>query len=173
MITGFPVMSAIPIPALQRRLRIYRPPVNVDLEVEVTADRDRVARLPHGADPLPGIYALAAVDQGRARHVGVEVGAALAFAVNQEVVAVEDRVIAGPQHPAGSHRHQGGAAGGDDVKALVGAAAATGGAEFADRAAGPVPALDREDVVVVRGGPIAIENLRRRRGGGKAKEEKR
>jgi hypothetical protein len=80
--------------------------------------------------------------------VGVEVGAALAFAVDQQVVAVEDRVIAAAQHLAVADRYQRRATGSDDVKALVGAAAAAGGAEFADRTAGAVRALDREDVAV-------------------------
>jgi hypothetical protein len=56
---------------------------------------------------------------------------------------------------AAPHRYQRCIAGGDDVEALVGAAAAARGAEFADRAAGSVRALDREDVVVVGGGAVA------------------
>ncbi len=123
--------------------------MDVDLEVQMAADRDRVAGLPHRADALAGVDAPAAVDQGRAGHVGVEVGAILAFAVDQQVVAVEDRVIAGLQNPAAADGYQRRAAGGDDVKALVGAAAAAGGAELAaDRTAGAVRALDGEDVAV-------------------------
>lgn len=142
-------MSAIAIPVPQGGLGVCGNAANVNLEVQVTADRDRVAGLPHRADSLADIDAFAAVDQGRPRHVGVEVGAILAFAVDQQVVAVEDRVIAGPQHLAAPDRYQRRVAGGDDVKALVGAAAAAGGAEFADRAAGAVGALDREDVAEV------------------------
>ena len=123
--------------------------MHVDLEVEVAADRDRVAGLPHGADPLAGVDALAAVDQRRPWHVGVEVGAVLAFAVDQQVVAVEDRVVAAAQDSATADRDQRRVAGGEDVEALVGAAAAAGGAELADRAAAAVGALDREDVAVV------------------------
>lgn len=130
--------------------------MHVDLEVEVAADGDRVAGLADEADGLTGVDALAAVDQRRPRHVGVEVGAILAFAVDQEVVAVEDRVVAGPQHLAVADRDQRRAAGGDDVEALVGAAAVAGGAEFADRAAGAVRALDGEDVAVVGGGAVAV-----------------
>lgn len=121
----------------------------MDLEVQVAADRDRVAGLPHRADALAGEDALAAVDQGRAGHVGVEVGAVLAFAVNQQVVAIEDWVIASAQDCAAADRDQGSAAGGDDVEALVGAPAAAGGAEFTDRAAGAVRTLDWEDVVEI------------------------
>jgi hypothetical protein len=147
--------------------------VDVDLEVEVAADGDRVAGLPHRTDSLAGVDALAAVDQGRPRHVGVEVGAVLAFTVDQQVVAVEDRVIAAAQNFAVANGDQWRAAGGDDVEALVGAAAAAGGAEFADRAAAAVRALDREDVAVIGGGAVAIEDLRGGTGGRKREEEKR
>ena len=124
--------------------------MHVDLEVQMAADRDRVAGLPHRSHRLPGVNALAAMDQRRAGQVGVEVAAVLAFTVDQQVVAVEDRVVAGPQYPAASHRDQRGAACGDDVEAFMGAAAAAGSAEFADRATGAaVGPLDREDVAVV------------------------
>ena len=122
--------------------------MHVDLEVQVTADRDRIAGLPHRADSLTGVDPLAAVDQRRSRHVGVEVGAVLAFAVDQQVVAVKDRVIAAAQHLAVADRYQGRAAGSDDVKALVGTAAAAGSAELADRTAGAVRSLDGKDVTV-------------------------
>jgi hypothetical protein len=130
--------------------------VHVDLEVEVTADGAGIAGLADEANGLAGPDALTAVDQGGLGHVGVEVGAVLAFAVDQEVVAVEDRVIAGPQDLAAPDRYQRRAAGGDDVKALVGAAAIAGGTEFADRAAGAVRTLDGEDVAVVGGRTVAI-----------------
>jgi hypothetical protein len=89
------------------------------------------------------------VDEGRARHVGIEVGAVLAFAVDQQVVAIEDRVIAGAQNHPASHRHKWCAAGGDDVEAFVGAAAAARRPEFANVAASSVRALDGKDVVVI------------------------
>jgi hypothetical protein len=123
--------------------------MHVDLKVQMAADRDCVARLPYGADSLSCVDALTAVDQGRPRHVGVEVGSVLAFAVNQEVVAVEDRVVSGAQDFAVADGDKWRAAGGEDVEALVGAATAAGGAEFTDWAAGAVGALDWEDVVVV------------------------
>lgn len=112
--------------------------MDVDLEVEVTADRDRVAGLADEADRLPGPDTIACVDQRRAGHVGVEVAAVLAFAMDQQVVAVEDRVVAGPQDAAASDGDQRCVAGGDDVEALVGTTAVARGAEFADRAAGSV-----------------------------------
>jgi len=92
----------------------------MDLEVKMTTDRDRVA-----------------------------VTAPLPFPVDQEIVAVEDWVIAAAQNLAAAHRHQRRAASGDDVEALVGAPAAARRTELADVAAGPVRALDRENVVVV------------------------
>jgi hypothetical protein len=131
----------------------------VDLEVKVAADRDRVAGLPDGADSLAGIDAIASRDQRRARHVSVEVGTILAFAVDQQVVAVEDWVIAGSQHGAVAHGDERRVAGGDDVEALVGAAAVAGGAEFPYGAAGAVGTVDRKDVAVIgdstRGGDQA------------------
>jgi len=72
----------------------------------------------------------------------------LPFAVDQQIVAVEDRVVAGAQDPAVADGYERRAAGGDDVEALVGAAAAAGGTEFANCAAGAVRALDREDVAI-------------------------
>jgi hypothetical protein len=121
----------------------------VDLEVEVAADADRVAGLPHRADSLAGEDALAAVDEGGTGHVGVEVRAALTFAVDQQVVAVEDRVVADTQDLATAYCDERCSAGGGDVEALVGASAAARSAELADVAAGPVGALDGEDVIVV------------------------
>jgi hypothetical protein len=131
----------------------------VDLEVKVTTDGDRVAGLPHLADTLTGVDTLAGVNQGRSRHVGVEVGALLAFAVDQQVVAVEDRVVAGMEDNAGSDRDKRRAAGGDDVEALVGAAAAARSAELADVAAGAVRTLDGEDVVVIGEAAVAGGDL--------------
>jgi hypothetical protein len=86
--------------------------------------------------------------------MGIEVGAILAFAVDQEVVAVEDWVIARLQDLAVADRDQRRVAGGDDVEALVGATAAARSAEFADRAAGAVRALDREDVAEIGDGAV-------------------
>jgi hypothetical protein len=47
-------------------LGVGRAAVNMDLEVEVAADADRVAGLPYRADGLAGVDALATVDEGRA-----------------------------------------------------------------------------------------------------------
>jgi hypothetical protein len=104
--------------------------------------------------------------------VGVEVAAPLAFAVDQQVVAVEDRVVGSAENAAVGDRDQRGLAGGDDVEALVGAAAVAGGAELPDRAAGPVRALDREDVAVVRSpADRAGDASRGRRGQSEEKDE--
>ena len=57
--------------------------VDVDLEVEVTADSAGVAGLTNGADALAGEDALAPPDEGGVGHVGIEVAAVLPFAVDQ------------------------------------------------------------------------------------------
>jgi hypothetical protein len=141
--------SAVAVPAFEVGQWVDRDAVDVDLEVEMAADRDRVAGLADSADPLALPDPLALANRRRAGQVGVEIATPLAFAVNQQVVAVEDRVVAGPENAAVADGDQLGLAGGDDVEALVGAAAVTAGAEFADRAADPVWALDREDVTVI------------------------
>ena len=127
--------------------------------MEVAADRDRIAGLPHRADPLAGVDPLASTGQRRAGHVGVEVAPVLALPVDQQVVAIEDRVIAAAQDRAAADRDQGRATGGDYVEALVGATAAAGRAEFADVAAGPMRALDGEDVIVVAKAAVRRGNL--------------
>ena len=121
----------------------------MNLEVKVAANGDRVAGLPHRAHSFAGEDAVAAVDWGRSGQVGVEVGAVLGFAVDQEVVAVEGWVVAGAEDFAVADGDQGCATGGDYVEALVGAIATAGGAEFAYVAAGAVGALDGEGVVLV------------------------
>jgi hypothetical protein len=77
----------------------------------------------------------------------------------------KDRVIAAAQDPSIADRHQGSAAGGNDVKALVGAPAAAGGAELADRAAGAVWPLDGEDVAEIGDGAVIGGDPSRGRGG--------
>ncbi|HEX4669990.1 MAG TPA: hypothetical protein VH275_08480 [Solirubrobacterales bacterium] len=102
----------------------------------------------------------------------VEVAAPLAFAVDQQVVAVENRVVADAQDAAIGDGDQLGPAGGDDVEALVGAAAVARDAEFADGAADAVRALDREDVAVVGDAAGAADDARRGPGGqGEEKDE--
>jgi hypothetical protein len=147
------------IPAVKVESWVDREAVNVDLKMEVAANADRIAGLPYCANALASVDALAAVNQYRAWHVGVKVGAVLAFTVDQQVVAVEDWVVARPQHLAVAYCDQRRAAGGDDVEALVGAAAAAGGAEFADVAASAVRALDGEDVVVIVEAAVAGNDL--------------
>jgi hypothetical protein len=71
----------------------------------------------------------------------------LALAVDQQVVAVEDRVVAGFADPAGGDGDDLGPAGGEDVEAFVDAAAVARRPEFADRPAFAVRSPDREDVV--------------------------
>lgn len=160
---------------MQIRRRVNWHAADVDLEVEMTADTDRVACLADGADPLPLPDPLPPSDQRRAGHVGVEVGPILAFAVDQQVVAVEDRVVAAAQDAAVADRDQLGTADGDDVEALVGAAAGARCPEFADRPARAVGALDREDVAVIGNAALLAGDLRRsgnREGGEEEESEK-
>jgi hypothetical protein len=90
--------------------------------------------------------------------------------VDQQVVAVEDRVVSSPAHPAGDGRDHFRLAGGEDVEALVDATAAARGAELADRAAFAVRALEREDVRVEGNGAIAAGDLSRG-GSGESRQE--
>ena len=138
--------STAPFPAFKSGLGVDRAAADVDLEVEVAADGAGVAGLADGADPLPGPDAVAASNSGGSGHVGIEVAAVLAIAVEKQVVAVEHRVVAGAQHAPGRRGNQGRATGGDDVEAFVAATAAARRAELADEAAGPVPPLNRKDV---------------------------
>ena len=156
--------SAVARPAIQGWLGVYRVPVDVDLEVEMAADGAGVSGLADRADSLSGPDAVAALDRRRADHVGVEIAALLALAVDQQVVAVEDRVIARAQHAAGRDCDQGRAAGSDDVEAFVGTAAAARRTEFADRATRPVRPLGREDMGIELGPAGSRGNPGSRRG---------
>jgi hypothetical protein len=156
-------VSAVGVPGIEQRLGIERPAVGADLEVEMAADADRVAGLPHHADPLSGEDAVAPVDRRWPWHVGVEVASRLAFAVDQQIVAVEDRVVGAAQDPAVADRDQRRAAGRDDVESFVPAAAVAGGAELANVAAGAMRSLDREDVAVVGEAAVAGDDA----GGGR------
>jgi hypothetical protein len=133
--------------------------VDVDLEVEVAAEAAGVTGFADSADPLPLPHSVSSVDAGRARHVGVEVAAVLAFAVDQQVVAVEDRVVALLEDAAVAHRHQLGAAGRGDVEAFVDATSVARRVVVADRTPRPVRALDREDVTVVGDAAVAALDL--------------
>ncbi len=137
---------------------VDRAAVDVNLEVEMAAHGAGVSGLADRADTLAGPDPVAALEPRRADQMGVEVAALLALAVEQQVVAVEDWVVAGPQHQAGRNGNQGRAASGDDVEAFVSTAAIARSAEFADRAPRPVRPVDREDVGVERRCAIAAGN---------------
>jgi hypothetical protein len=100
--------------------------------------------------------------------VGVEVAALLALAVDFQVVAVEDRVVAGAKNLAGGGGDQFGPAGGEDVEAFVDAAAVARSAELADGAAFAVRSLDREDVGVEGLGPVGAGDA----GGGRRRQRR-
>jgi hypothetical protein len=121
----------------------------MNLEVKVAADRQCVAGLAHRSQALPRVDAVGLPSQPGTTHVGVEVGAPLGFAVDEEVVPVQDGVVTAAEHPAAANRHQRRPTRRDDVESLVGAAAVARSAEFADVAAGPMGTLDREDMVVI------------------------
>jgi hypothetical protein len=78
----------------------------------------------------------------------------LALPVDQQVVAIEHRVMAAAQHPAGAHRDQRRPAGSDDVEPFMRAPTAPWGSELADEAAGPVRPVNWEDVRVVAGAAV-------------------
>jgi hypothetical protein len=144
--------------------------VDVDLEVEVAAGADRVAGFANSADALSLPHPLALTHARRARHVGVEVAALLAFAVDQQVPAVEDRVVAAAQDAAIADGDQRGAAGRGDIEAFMDATAAARRVVGADRAAGSVRSLDREDVAVIGEAAVAAEDLGRG-GSGECRDE--
>jgi hypothetical protein len=137
--------------------------VDVDLEVEMAADGTGISGLANCADSLSSPDTIAAIDRRRANHVSVEVAARLALAMDQQVVAVEDWVVAHAQHTAGRDSNQERAAGGDDVEAFVRPAAAARCTEFADGAARPVRPVDREDVGLELGPAGSSGDLGRRR----------
>lgn len=163
--------SADAVPAFERRERVDRVAVDVDLEVQMAADGAGIAGLADAADALAGPDAPAAVDARRADHVGIEVAAVLSLAVDQQIVAVEDRVVAGAQHAPGRHGDERRAAGSDDVETFVRAPARPRRAEFADGAARPVRPLDRKDVSLELGRPVAIDALCRRRRGERGEQD--
>lgn len=117
--------------------------------MQVTADADRVPGLPHRTDPLTGVDAFAAMNQRQSRHVSVEVSAVLTFTVNQQVVAVENRVVSGAEHPAVANRNQRRAAGGDDVEPFMPATTTARRTELTDVAARAVRTINGKDMVTV------------------------
>ena len=121
----------------------------MDLEVEVAADGAGIARVPHRPDPLAGPDPRLPAHPRQPAQVGIEVAALLASAVDQEEVAVEEWIEAPLQNPAAAYCEESRPAGGDDVEPFVGATAAAGRAELADRAPRPVGTENRKDVIAV------------------------
>lgn len=146
-VKGIP--SAVTVPAAQVRLGVDRVAANVDLEVEVAADSASVARLPHRADALAGPDTLAAVDESGPRHVGIEVAAVLAFAVDQQVVAVQGRVVAPAKDPSAAHRDQRRPTGSRDVEPFVPPSSIPRRPEFSNGPPRPMRPVHGEDVRVV------------------------
>src|SRR5512133_605064 len=120
----------------------------MDLEVEVATDGPSVAGLAHVPDDLTDVDELA-LSEGRGMdHVGVEVLAALAEALDDDEVAVEPRVVRALHHSARDRRCQRRIAGTGDVEALMGAAAIARRAELAHGPARPVRPPQGEEVAV-------------------------
>lgn len=166
-----PLSLAVTVPAIKGGLGVDRVAVDTDLEVEVTADGAGVASLADATDMLAGPDALVTVSRGGADQVSVEVTSSLPLAVDQQVVAVEHRVIPGAQHAAGRDGDQRSAASSDDVEPFVGAAARPRSAEFTDVAAPPVRRLDREDVRLELGGPVVDDRGDSRRSQGSEEQD--
>src|SRR4051794_15630141 len=141
----------------------------MDLEMKVAADRASVAGLPHGAHTLTGPDPLTAVNRGRTRQVGVEVTAILAFAVDQQVVAIEDRVITAPQHPPAACGNQRRATGSNDVKAFMPPPTVTRSPKFTNRPPRSMRPINRKDVAVIRRAPASLGTPGQRRGNEKNK----
>ena len=138
-----------PVPAPQRGLRSTGPPRTWTSKWRWQPTVRALPISPTSPTRSPGPDPLAAADPRRPAQVGVEVTAVLALAVDQEVVAVENRVEAAPGDAAAASRDEAGAAGGDDVEALMGPPAAARRPELARSRPGSVRAEDREDVAAV------------------------
>jgi hypothetical protein len=82
------VPLAVGVPTAQRRGWVYRPTINVDLEMKVATNRTGVAGVADGTDSLPGPNAMASVEWRRAWQVGIEVAPPLTFAMEKQKVAV-------------------------------------------------------------------------------------
>jgi hypothetical protein len=138
----------------------------VDLEVEVAAGADGVAGFADQTHGLSLQHLLAAPHPGRSQQVRVEIAPPLPFAVDEDEVAVEDRVEPALQNPPVADRDQPRPAGGGDVEAFVDAAAAARRVELPDRPSDPVRPGDREDVPVVQSASVAARD----RTGGRRRE---
>ena len=141
-------LSADPVPAAQRRLGVHRIAPDMDLEMQVAADGAGVARGAYCADPLASEDLIAAVDGSRSSQMRVEIAAPLPFPMDEDVVAVEDRVVAGPPYAAAPNGQERCPAGGDDVEALVDPAAAARRPELADRPPRPMWSWNGEHVTM-------------------------
>ena len=75
-------------PARERRRRVDRPAADVDLEVEMAADGACVPGVPHRPHRSPAHTRSPRCTDRRPPHVGVEVAAVLAAAVDQQEVPV-------------------------------------------------------------------------------------
>ena len=134
------------VPAAQGWGRVHGTAMPPDLEVKVAADGAGVAGLSHRADALAGEDASAPPDDRGTPQVGIEVAAALAGAVDEDEVAVQDRVETGASHAAAAHGEQPRATGSDYVEPLMRPPAAARRPELPNRPPSPVLPDHGEDM---------------------------
>src|ERR1700754_457706 len=120
---------AVPVPGPKIGLRIDRAPADVDLEVEMAADRAGIAGLAHVADDLADVHQVPLLEGRGMDHVCVPVLAPLPQPPEDDVVAVEPGVVGPLHHSAGHGRSQGCATPRDHVEALVPAPTIAGSTE--------------------------------------------
>ena len=128
---------AVAVPAPQRGLRVDRPAVDVDLEVEVAADVRRCRSRRRRRPARPSRPARRG-DTGRPAQVGVEVAAVARLRRGSAGSCRRGPGRSRAAAPCRAHRDQRRPAGGDDVEAFVDAAAAARRAELPDRPPRPV-----------------------------------
>src|SRR4051812_36028335 len=142
------VDSAVAIPGPQIGLGVHRAAADVDLEVEVAADRPSVTGLPDVAHDLTDVNQVSLLECRRVSHVGIPVLAPLSESAEHDEVAVEARVVRALDDRPGDSRREGRPAARDDVEALVDSAAVPWSADPPTRAPGPVGAAHRIEVAV-------------------------
>src|SRR4051794_41024540 len=145
--------SAVAVPGSQVWLRIDRPAVHVDLEVEMAADGPCVPRLPDGPDDLTHVDELTLLEARGMEHVGVPVLPPLPQPSDDDVVAVEASIVGALHHGSGGGGSERRATARHDVEALVPAAAVPGRPELTDRPTSAVRASHRKEVTVQRHPP--------------------
>src|SRR5215207_1605997 len=129
-------------------LGVDRATIDVELEMQVTGGRGRVAGPADAANDLADVDLITALERRRMDHMRVPVLAPLRQSPDHHVVAFKTRVVCAlDDRPCRDGRQRRAAAGGD-VESLVEPPAVAEGSELADRTARPVRAAHREEVAV-------------------------